>query len=225
MKFLISNFILLSFLILSYTANAVEKNPTKNTAENSDFLLTTEKYLRLNQLQKRSYIKALQDFMVRGDFSNIPELKTSLMNLLIENAFAAIKEGDDCIFAGYMKKLVISGISKKLVCEQPNHGNCKKGQVQCNPLLFGKDICISPPFKMATKNCQLESSLTDIVLINFNTSQSQDFYSSLVSEINDYCRSPLDFNKDNCNQLKVQIKEIDIRYQQSKNPLNQPATK
>ena len=59
------------------------KISTHNPTPNGDFLLSAQDFLRLNQEQKRSYIEALQDFMVRADFGNNPELKAvSIIYLL-----------------------------------------------------------------------------------------------------------------------------------------------
>lgn len=53
----------------------------------------------------------------------------------------------DCFFAGWPSKLVKSGGRK--VCQSPSRGNaeyenggCQSGELQCQPLMFGKGLCV-----------------------------------------------------------------------------------
>ena len=194
----------LAIFTLSQT-NAAEKKLTK-TQTKTDFLLSLEDYLSLNKLQKRAYTKALQDFMVRGDFGNDPSLKTSLINLFIEKAFA-VAEGDRCIFAGNMSKLVLRK-NNHLYCEKPDRGTCAEGEVQCNKLLFGDNACVKPPFDNATGDCiKVKSSLMNAFELNFSgdSKDAKDRYDKFVAEIKDYCQSPLKFNIENCEDLRTRI--------------------
>ncbi len=206
----------ISLLVLSPITNATEKEPTKNNNQSNGFLLSAEDFLRLSKLQKKSYIEALQDFMVRGDFGNNPEIKSSLFNLLIENAFAA-KVGDECIFAGRFSKLVVLG--KRLTCDKPPQGNCKHDQVQCNPLLFGDNVCVSAPFEKATLKCKENAKTIDAVIFNYADHASRENYATFISNIRLYCENPLPFNKVNCKELEQQIAAIKEERRKRENPL------
>ena len=192
------------------------KISTHNPTPNGDFLLSAQDFLRLNQEQKRSYIEALQDFMVRADFGNNPELKSSFYNLFIENAFAAAV-GDECLFAGHFSKLILIG--KRLTCEKPPSGTCKPDQVQCNSLIFGDNVCVSAPFEKATQICKKNAKTTDAVIKNYADRASMENYSSLVFSLRTYCENPLPFNKLNCKQLEEQIAVIENAQKKRQNPL------
>lgn len=222
MKVLVLYFITLFFVLSG--ANATEKKLAKNGAKNnSEFLLSLEDYLKLNKLQKRAYTKALRDFMIRGDFGNDPALKVSLISLFIEKAFA-IQEGDPCIFAGNMSKLVLRK-NNHLYCEKPDQGTCKEGEVQCNKLLFGDNACVGKPFDNATGDCLKKGSLMNAFELTFSgdSQDSRDRYDALVEGIRLYCQKPLKFNEENCKDLKAQIsvindlhtRDVENRYRKS----------
>ncbi len=78
-------FILLSALLISSTAFS-KASKTPIPIREMTYTLTIDAFKKLPVKQKEAYIKNLQDFMVRGDFSNDPSLKTSLRELLIANS-------------------------------------------------------------------------------------------------------------------------------------------
>ncbi len=215
---LMKHFIITTFLLLSTIINAQEKKSPKDKAQ-SNFLYTYEEYQQLNPSQKNSYIKALQDFMVRGDWGNIPELQFSLINLFIEKAYA-LQEGKPCIFAGHMTELIILiPYQNRLVCKKPDKGSCKgEKEIECNPLLFGDNICVGPPFKNATGDC-LKKSTTFLGQKsnqkNFDGVVVKKRYEDFLIKIYKYCEKPLSFNETNCTDLKVQIDLINKEYRKS----------
>ena len=98
---------------------------------------------------------------------------------LFEAAFAAGKY--DCFFAGWPSTLVKSG-NKKL-CQNPSNGNteyqsgkCQSGQLQCQPMMFGKDLCVGFATKsekqMAFASCESK----------FKKSGSYDFLKGMTPE-------------------------------------------
>lgn len=179
--------------------------------------LSFEDFNRLSQQQKEKYIKALQDFMVRGDFGNDPQLKTSLMDLFVQRSFATAA-GDTCIFAGNFSKVI--SYKGRLLCKKTAQGPCEKGKVQCNPFLFGRTkssshpdqgICVGEPFEGATASCQREAPLIDILKVIGSENDHKHFVEHVI-KIKEYCKKPLALNINNCDQLKLQIDEVSDRY-------------
>lgn len=98
---------------------------------------------------------------------------------LFEEAYAS--GNYDCFFAGWPSKLVKSG-GKKL-CQSPSRGNaeyengsCKQGQMQCQPLMFGKGVCVgfssSSQKQLAFSSCEKK----------FKAKGSYDFLKTLSPE-------------------------------------------
>lgn len=112
------------------------------------------------------WVKELRTFVLDLEQKN-PELLTTSTekNLLLRFSLfeEAIASGNyDCFFAGWPSTLVKSG--GKRYCQNPSRanaeyqkGSCKSGQLQCQPVIFGKGICVgfaSPKDKqMAFASC------------------------------------------------------------------------
>jgi hypothetical protein len=86
-----------------------------------------------------------------------------VMNLINE---AIAGDSHECFFAGWPSTLVKSGSRKR--CQNPINGNsnyqsgdCKASELQCQPLLFGKNLCVSFSRKkdrqMAFASCNKKS--------------------------------------------------------------------
>lgn len=112
------------------------------------------------------WVKDLRSFIIDFEQKN-PEMLTSSTekNLLLRFSLfeEAIASGNyNCFFAGWPSTLVKS--NGKRLCVNPAKGNaeyskgsCKSGQLQCQPVIFGKGICVgfaSPKDKqMAFASC------------------------------------------------------------------------
>ncbi|MEK6774216.1 MAG: hypothetical protein AABY64_09760 [Bdellovibrionota bacterium] len=216
-------FILLSVLLTGSIAfSKATKTPV---ATEMTYTLTIDAFKKLPLKQKEAYIKNLQDFMVRADFGNDPSLKTSLRELLIANSYAAEDSSNSCIFAGYIQTLTRDKGRRR--CPKPIHTpteTCPESMVMCNPILFGKDVCISEPFNNATENCQdimakKEGSIKEIVSAVSTSEASMREFARLHGDIDLYCVKPWAFNKKNCATLKRQTDAIVAEYRlQPKRP-------
>jgi hypothetical protein len=112
------------------------------------------------------WVQELKSFITDLEQKN-PELLTTSHEKNLLNRFSlfeeAIASGNyDCFFAGWPSTLVKS--NGKRFCVNPARGNaeyqkgsCKNGQLQCQPVIFGKGICVgfaSPKDKqMAFASC------------------------------------------------------------------------
>lgn len=137
-------------------------------------------------LQTRiEWVQELKSFMQDVEQKN-PEMLTN--EIVREYVFRfslfseAIASGSyDCFFAGWPSKLVKSG--GKRLCLSPIKGNfeyqsgsCKQGQMQCQPLMFGKGLCVgfssSKDKQLAFSSCEKK----------FKVKGNYDFLKSLTQE-------------------------------------------
>jgi hypothetical protein len=84
-------------------------------------------------------------FINHQQSENLEELQVTrfpLMNLILDSAWAL--EGMDCVYAGWPSKRMNNTCSSPLK-QNPEYksGSCSSGQLQCQPLLFGKGLCVS----------------------------------------------------------------------------------
>lgn len=214
-------FLTLAFILcLSVETKAAEvlKSASKSASEQTRYTLSFDEFKRLSMPTQIEYIKALQDFMVRGDFGKDPQLKTSLLSLFINKVFANSETGGSCIFAGYIQEMI--RVYNRLSCQAPDIAQSKCGpkKVMCNPLLFGKGVCVSAPFHNATEKCQIGTApLENIVKQITKNADSKSSFDNLTKDITNYCKKPFPFNAQNCNTLKVQM--VVIYDQLSKIPM------
>jgi hypothetical protein len=94
----------------------------------------------------------------------------------------AIASGNyDCFFGGWPSSLIQSG--SKRFCQNPEKGNseyqkgiCKRGELQCQPLMFGKNVCVgftsSSDKQKAFANCESK----------FKQNGNYDFLKSMTVE-------------------------------------------
>ena len=100
---------------------------------------------------RKAWVSELRSFILDLETKNPQILSTQTGKELLfrfqvfQSAYA--DADNDCFFAGWPGKLVKSG--EKKLCPSPSAksgyspGACPSGQLQCQPLLFGKDLCVS----------------------------------------------------------------------------------
>lgn len=138
-----------------------------------------------DQQVRENWVKQLREFLLDLERQN-PEFvivinETSFkfkINLISE---AMAEKNHECFFAGWPSTLVKSG-SRKL-CQNPINGNsnyqngeCKAHELQCQPLLFGKNVCVSFAQK---KDKQMAFASCDK---KFKKNGSNDFLKNLNGE-------------------------------------------
>lgn len=95
-------------------------------------------------------------------------VQNKLLEMIFSSAWAA--ENMDCIYAGWPSKRIGSSCSSPAK-QNPDYqnGSCGLHQLQCQPLLFGKGLCISvakpKERSLAFTNCQKLSKKTPEALI------------------------------------------------------------
>lgn len=187
---------------------------SKPAVEAKSNLLDYKQFIKLTRSQKTTYLKILQDFLVRGDFGKDSRLKASLIRFFIETSSAAeVSENSVCIFAGYLQTMK-QAQNGHWYCPKPPQGSCEKGEVQCNPLVFGRNACVGKYYfpnateecrRISTKDLKLITSYYDETYENYDPSLAAG-WNYLQEGIADYCKDPFPFNKENCNSMQDQIK-------------------
>ena len=124
------NFIALCSLIFAFSSMASEAEDYKTRIE---------------------WVKELKSFVVDFEQKNSDILLTTHEKNLLHRFSLfeeAIASGNyDCFFAGWPSTLVKS--NGKRLCQNPSRGNseykrgnCRDGQLQCQPVIFGKNLCV-----------------------------------------------------------------------------------
>lgn len=211
---------LISIMSLFVAMNCFAQTKTKPAQSTKEYILDYEKFQRLQVSQKVKYIKDIQTFLAKSDFGKDPSLKTSLFNLFIKNSYAQDIEENTCIFAGHLMTMKMMK-NRHLYCPKPPPSkDCKKDEVACNSLVFGKavdangnqtgkDICISGPFDNATEKClDLSGKPEDIAAAISNNETLLSEWNTFQGRVTDYCIKPLAFNKKNCATLEIQTKAL-----------------
>ncbi len=186
---------------------------TKPAKPQKEYILDHEQLQRLHLSQKIKYIKDIQTFLVRSDFGRDPSLKTSVFSLFLEKSYAAGSEPNRCIFAGHMMTMKMTRAGGRWYCPKPPVSkDCKKNEVACNSLIFGKaidlngastgkDICISEPFDNATEKCEGLMGNVENIAEAIIQEQRMPAWSYFQYEVRVYCGKPLAFNRANCETL------------------------
>lgn len=108
----------------------------------------------------RSFFEKLQ---AQEKLGELDVLKTSVLEFIMSSAWAETQM--DCIYAGWPSKRVNNLCSSPLR-HNPDYqkGSCGTGQLQCQPLLFGKGLCVSVNSQsersMAFTNCDKKFQAT-----------------------------------------------------------------
>lgn len=112
---------------------------------------------------KVKVLKAYKTFFSSLNTELSPLNETTRFNFsLIEQAWAADL---DCMYAGWPSKRV-NNLCSSPVKNNPDYqnGSCQSGEMQCQPLLFGKGLCVSVASKqqrnLAFSNCDKKQSKT-----------------------------------------------------------------
>lgn len=209
-------------------------DPKSPTALNSQQLNSLVNKLN-NQNSALKTIDSLREFILKHDesFENEDEANLNAQNnfsnsnliqkffaipLLIQRAQAQkiYQEGNQCIFAGWVSTFTKKS-NGKLTCQHPkvtaknySASSCGSSAFQCNPILFGPDVCIQNKFagSTATARCNLQRK-SDQEILNYAQKNSEELR-NLVNSTNKLCSnaSYLKNNPELCESLIDQLKTV-----------------
>lgn len=175
----------LALLGLGNSVFAGPANSAKKIEAAIETIPSYEEFRNLSLEDKALYIRSLQNLMVRlNTYENEQGRSVSEVQLfhqlLLSSAVAASNQpGGPCIYAGHVMTFAANGL-----CPRAPRGSCEKGQVQCNPVVFGEGVCTAPSQRV-TSNC-LESA-RPIKEIVASLEKNPEQWSKLSSQLSSYC--------------------------------------
>ncbi len=193
-----------------------------------DFL-TFQEFKRLSPEKKVQVLEAYKTFVKEiiknTDVLDNEEFVSKIDFLFFEEAYAS--EGFNCFYAGWpskKKSIKVSG-KTKTVCSSPANSNpiykvlsstCGSEKMLCQPLLFGKDVCIETKTQ-AQKNssfsqCQQKFLASGKSMDDLSRDLTQTEFAPLADEmfslVNDICSSGFQSKTGMCGNLKKRVAEL-----------------
>jgi len=153
-------------------------------------LVSHEDFLEMTNQQKQIYVSGLQSILIEvNNYENNQEAASPLgqktFSNLVELFFPLLALAEDkssdkpCVFAGNILTKMANGF-----CKHPEKGTCADGLVQCNPLIFGENVCASPNVR-ATLTC-LNSSRSTTDIIKY-IDQHKSEWTSFSTHLKSFC--------------------------------------
>lgn len=140
--------------------------------------------------------------------------QTSLFNLLIDEAWAT---NMDCIYAGWPSKRVGQYCSSP-ARQNPdyNQGSCSANQMQCQPMLFGKGLCVPTSTReqrvMAFSNCNSKfrssNRSSEDVVKEIQTDGKESELLELMDYADNICKSGKQAGTGMCRRLVQVLDDI-----------------
>jgi len=100
--------------------------------------------------ERVAWVKSLKELML--EIESKSEFEVTESQRLFKEKFTLIEkawaQSEECFFAGWPS--IIKKVGNKKFCTSPlnaklnyQNGNCQSGELQCQPLLFGKNVCVA----------------------------------------------------------------------------------
>lgn len=204
--------LILTFLFSTAAfARPVELKPATN------LILSFEQWSKLSPQNQSYYLLGLQRIALdleADDVAQHTEYQTAglerrsydvVMNLLVPNAIAG-DANRRCVYAGWISELDVNG----RYCLAPASTGCGRGQIQCNPLLYGAGKCTQTG-RTATSYCNRNKKpITDIVKeIRALRADGQAKWAEFRESVGGYCSSPRPSQKTVCAMVRARVAELE----------------
>ena len=113
--------------------------------------------------------------------------------------------GRRCVYAGFVSEMDVNG----RYCLAPRSEGCSKGQIQCNPLLYGEGKCTASG-KSATSYCTRSAKSPAAIAkeIRAKGASAQAKWGHLRNEISGYCSNPRPTQTRVCAIVKTRMIEL-----------------
>lgn len=191
-----------------------------------DFV-TTQEYQKMTTHRQVQVLKAYKVFVqeVLKNENDTEDLTARLHALFINEAFAFDKF--DCFYGGWpsLKKTVTTSGKQKTYCSSPLKSNpqyknlsktCAPGQLLCQPVLFGSNICIEAKTQAqrnsAFSQCQKKLDQSGKTLEDLSKDLLKDDMAPLADElfalVHDICQSGFQSKTGMCSNLKKNVAAI-----------------
>ena len=195
-------------------------------------LVTPQEYQELSIKQKVQILKAYKIFIqeVLKNENETEELTARLRFFLVDQAFAS---GEfNCFYAGWpsIKKTVTTDGQKKTYCSSPVKSNpqyeklaesCGKGELLCQPVLFGSKLCIEAKTKAqrnsAFSQCQQKFEKSGMTLEELAKDLGKEEIAPLADEVfalvHDICELGTFQSKTGmCSNLKKKVAAVKANF-------------
>ncbi len=171
-------------------------------------LKTHAQFLKLSKENQELYISEIQRLIL--DLQKEDDaLKTTYqsaqhwLSAFVGDATAA-ETGEDrpCVYAGWISSMDINGRS----CLRPKSDGCVRGQIQCNPMLYGSGRCVAAN-RSATASCE-RSKKSILQIVSEIKGREQD-WSNMREELSSYCRDPRPTQTRVCGIIRSRLARIE----------------
>lgn len=174
--------------------------------------LKKEQFLKLSNKNKNVYLLGLRllsrdiERWQRERGMKVSQITPSLTWPLGLKVVAVAEAEDEvpCLFAGnpsYQEGELCKGSHLKGSCEE----SAGERRIQCNPLLFGENICVSRD-NSATSNCFKSSPTVAEMTANWNWKEKAPELEKFQKWLEDYCRK--DKQVEVCNLVENRLSQI-----------------
>ena len=190
-------------------------------------LITSQEFQKLETKKQVQILKAYKAFVkeVLKNENETEELTAKIRLFLIDQAFAA--DTFNCFYAGWpsLKKTTTTNGEKKTYCSSPLKSNpeykklsetCAKGEMLCQPVLFGSNICIDIKTQAqrnsAFSHCQKKFEKSGKTMEGLTKEISKTEVAPLADElfalVNDICKTGYQSKTGMCTNLKKTVAAI-----------------
>jgi hypothetical protein len=190
-------------------------------------LITLQEFQKLDAKKQVQILKAYKAFVkeVLKNENETEELTAKIRLFLIDQAFAA--DTFNCFYAGWpsLKKTTTTNGQKKTYCSSPMKSNpqykklsesCGKGEMLCQPVLFGSYVCIDVKTQAqrnaAFSQCQKKFEKSGKTMEDLSKELSKADVAPLADElfalVHDICKSGFQSKSGMCTNLKKNVAAI-----------------
>lgn len=167
-----------------------------------------------NSEQKEFIINEYRIFyseLKEENLESFDERNVSILNFLINEAWA--DGAYNCIYAGWPSKRIGGSCSSpKKNNSDYEQGPCGAGQMQCQPLLFGKGHCTSIATKkmrnLAFSNCAKKADSPATIVQQIEADGSIQKLNELMSYADNICSSGKQANTGMCSRLRKSLNSL-----------------
>ena len=145
-----------------------------------------------------------EDEVLKTDYQTA-SLEPEILNWFLPTANA----GDvtqRCVYAGWISEMDINN----RYCMTPKSKGCVRGQVQCNPVLYGENKCAKAG-RSATSICDRNKKSTAQIVkeIRAKGKNGQSRWSTLRAELKGYCADPRPKQRAVCSVVRARLVQLE----------------
>lgn len=209
-------FIFSIFILLNLAPNLV-------CAKSKSTILSYYEFSHLKPKQQVEYIKGLREIVLEVEqmqknmgYETAKNNRHPWMIRLIASAIASEKindfsKGAPCIYAGRISSYYTK--DNRFTCENKWKCNEDRKQIQCNPFLYGKNVCVASG-DGATKRCGQNIKESDEEIAAFaNNPENAKEYNEFKEQFENFCikggaSNKADYNYYSCRRIESRLTKL-----------------